>query len=177
VLARGLDRFTLYRSVRVMLYHHLAVLRHRQRRYGETMRICWALLSRPSHGLGDNVQRRVRLLLADACLHRGEPVHAHAALVPLYVEQLDLNDALQLLDLQTRYERMCGQASRMLHVAQRKVRLAELMPPEPAARIHRLLGEAAEMLNRPQTAAWLHERAALLHAADGSGLVTGEANG
>ena len=44
-IAEALKSFSLFRNVKLRSLHHLAMLRHAQRRFGETAMLCQALLS------------------------------------------------------------------------------------------------------------------------------------
>jgi hypothetical protein len=161
-LARGLKRFTLYRSIRVMLYHHLAVLRARQGRDAEAAAICAALLA------GDLVPRvsgqrgKLLLLFTEVTLRAGGLWDAWAALGELAGLNMPLNDRLKRLELQTRYEAACGRWDRMLRQLPSKVQLSELMPAEESAAMQRRLLDAADRAGFAATAAWLRARAELL---------------
>ncbi len=161
-LAGAMKRFTLYRPVHVLIYHQLAVLLHRQKRFDESASISVALLSLPTTVKTADTRNKLLLLLADASMHRGDPHGAYGALSDLYRSKLDLGDALQLLELQTRYQLMCGRHREAIDQLEHKVAMAELMPPGVSATCHRMFAQAAEALGQTHTAKWLADRALLV---------------
>jgi hypothetical protein len=163
-IEQALRSFSISSSPKVLSLHHLALLRHAQKRWQETAALCRALLSqklRTLRGLG----RPSRLLLADALLELGDLSGAHAALASLYDEHISLGEAVNLLAIQLDYEARIGAWEAMLPrapAAYKRVQLAELMPSESSARSQALLALAAQKLNRADWAAWLRRRAELL---------------
>jgi len=160
----ALARFTLYRTVRVMLYHQLAVLRHRQRRFAESAQIAGVLLAQPNLGLSGGLRAKLLLLLGDASLHLRRLPTAWACLTELFDRDLDLTETMQLLEMQTRYEQACGYHGRMLEQLPGKVALAELMPAEACGSMHAMLAAAAKQRGHAATARWLADRTQLLGA-------------
>jgi len=165
-IAQGMRRFTMYRTVRVMLYHQLAVLRHTRDEHDETVAICQALLSLPNLGLSGSLRTRLLLLLGDSALHRGDRFTAWHALNDLAGRRLELIESMQMLTVQTRYELACAYHEQALRALPKKVAIAELLPPHASAEMHRMLARAAEQAGRANTAVWLSERADLLMPAD-----------
>ncbi|MHB1155338.1 MAG: hypothetical protein ACYC26_00725 [Phycisphaerales bacterium] len=175
VLAQALPRFTLYRNMRYMLHHHLAVLRHRQHRYDESAWIAATLLEQLPRR--DSLQRvrsshaslRVKLLilLADAALFQQQLPTAYFALRELHTHRLDLTQTMQVLEIQTRYQLAVGQARLALDLLPRKLAITDLMPLPHAVQMHHLLALAADADRRPHTAAYLRRRADLLTPAPG----------
>ena len=67
-IAEALDTFSLFRTVKLMSLHHLAVLRHAQNRWQDSALLCRALLAqRPGPG-GNGLDRSSRLILAESLL-------------------------------------------------------------------------------------------------------------
>lgn len=163
-LAASINRFTLYRTIRLMLYHHLAMLRQQQKRYDEAAYICHTLLFGDDGDARSSLRTRLLLLLADASLHRNDLASAHTALHELSLSRLDLGELLQTVALQVRYEAACGMHGQSVASLARKVVLAELMPPHAGAQTHTLLGAAALAQGFEHTGNWLRERAQLLGA-------------
>ena len=160
-IAAALRRFPLQRSVRLLLFHRLAVLCYRQRRFAETAAICQAVLT---HRLGSAraVRGHLLLMLAEARLETGDMHGAYAALLELHRGRLSLAESLQRLALQTRYEVACGYHMSALENLPRKVQLIELMPGPQCGLMHDLLAIAATHARQDTLAAWLRSRAELL---------------
>lgn len=167
-LARGLKRFTLYRSIRVMLYHHLAVLRARQGRDAEAAGICAALLDGDLVPLASGQRGKLLLLFTEVALRRGDLPTSWGTLSELAARTMPLHDRLKRLELQTRYEAACGRWEQLLSLLPSKAQLAELMPAEAAVAMHRHLQTAAEQTRRPATADWFRCRAELLGGGGGA---------
>lgn len=161
-LAPHLRRPILQERARVMLYHRLAALRYRQRRFDEASAICWSLLSRSAGGTADT-RSSLLLLLADCRRRVGDLAGTWGALRSLYRLKLDLSETLFLVLIQLRYEHTCGYHDRVLHELSEKLAMLDLMPPEIAGPLHRLVAMSAEGLGRSELADWLRERAELLH--------------
>jgi hypothetical protein len=165
-LARLLRCRALSRQTRLVLYHRLTLLRHRQGRMDEAAALVSAILSCPGSTVRLMGIHRPGLLLMNAqlALDRGDPYTAYAALVELHSCPLDIAWALQRLVLQTRYELLVGATAATLTGLRHKVRWAELMPAPMCGFMHALLAEAARRDESadPQAALWLQRRAALL---------------
>jgi len=140
----------------------LATLRRRQGRLDDTASICFALLDDDRLRLGTGTRTKVRLLLLDTSLQRGDLHSAYSLLTALRGDRLQLVELMQLLEMQTRYESLCGFYRQSLQDLENKVRLAEAMPPHAAAAMHHMLAQAAEACRMPATARWLSRRAVLL---------------
>jgi hypothetical protein len=160
----ALGKFTLYNTVRASLYHQLAMLRHRQGRLDDAANICFALLDANRLRLVPSVRTKVRLLLLDTSLQRGDVASAYPLLIALRSDRLELIELMQLLELQTRYQTMCGYHAQAVESLEHKVRLAEAMPAHAAAAMHQMLAHAAGACNMPATAKWLARRGDLLDA-------------
>ncbi|MFA9479927.1 hypothetical protein ACERK3_16710 [Phycisphaerales bacterium AB-hyl4] len=160
-LAEHLRRRPLLRWVRLMLYHHLAMLRHRQRRFAESAAICRAVLD---YRLGPARDARPHLLLmmAESTLECRDLGSAYGALNDLHRVRLNLVEAIQRLALQTRYELMAGYDEAVLQSRQQKVNLAELMPAPQCAAMHAMLAIAADRRRDEGLASWLWRRVELL---------------
>jgi hypothetical protein len=156
-----LRSFSLFRTVKLLSLHHLAVLRHAQRRWRDSAMLSQALL-RQRLGSLQGVSRSSRLMLADSLLELGDLRGAHEALSSLYQERLTLAEAMNLMAVQLDYESRIGAWASMMQNAASKVQLAELMPTPAAARTQALLALAATKLARHDWATWLRRRAELL---------------
>lgn len=199
LLADLISRWPLHRSVRVLLYHRLAMLRHRQQRYAETSAICQVLL-RQSLGMTTNLMSAPRgtmsagadgadgmhdragglrthilLMLAESRLRCGDLAGAWTALSQLHSAPVSLIESLQRLALQTQYEIAAGQYDAALAQIEHKIRLAELMPAPQCGAIHSLLADAAEYSGRERLATWLNARADLLTTAEQRDVLLGNA--
>lgn len=160
-IASLLRKRALVPWVRLMLYHRLAVLRHRQQRYDEASAICAAVLPRPL-GPGSTARPHLLLMLAESRLQVGDTVGAYGPLLELYATRLTLVEALQRLALQTRYEVATGHVHAALHEAPKKVAMAELMPGPQCGAMHAMLAAAARAAGQEARAEWLWRRAELL---------------
>lgn len=160
-LGQWLERRGLIDWVRLMLYHAWATLRHRQGRHAEAAALCGSVLAR-SLGPGEGARPQMLLLLAESSLEAGEPWGAYYALTQLHATPLTLNQLLQRLGLQVRYEVALQHDHAALDNWKRKAELAELMPGPLCGVTHAMLGLAAHRTNQPAAAAWLNRRAELL---------------
>lgn len=142
-LSDALKRTALVRSLRLLLYHRLAMLRHRQGRYDEAARICDGVLAMPL-GRASSVQSSLLLLLCESRLETRDLLGAYAALRELYGLRIGLTEALQRLLLRTRYEVMAGYDAWALDRLESRLELAEVMPHQQGAAMHALLALAAE---------------------------------
>lgn len=160
-LTELIKRRPLVRWVRLMLYHRLASIRHRQHRYPESAAICQSLLAQT---LGPARRQRAALLLmlTEARLHCVQLPEAYTALVQLHTEPLSLVESLQRLTLQTRYEVLAGHDAAALTGVRQKLLLAELMPAEHCGAMHVMMTTAAKRAGNTQLADWLWRRAKLL---------------
>lgn len=165
VLAGAVRRRLLQRPVRLLLYHRLAMLRHRQRRLSESAAICRALLGLP-RSLPREVRAHLLMLLAEAQLEYQDLAGAHSSLLGLHNMSLNLLEELQRLTLQLRYEVSAGHDQPALSGVGKKLRLAELLPPVQCGMVHLLLATAAKRAHRAGLADWLERRAALLCSPD-----------
>lgn len=164
-LARALGRKPLLRPVRLLLYHRLATLRHRQRRFAEAAAIAQAVLAQPM-GKAASVRPHLLLILAESRLECGDPVGTYLALSELHHTRLSLTESLQRLAVQTRYEVLMGRPDVALYRYDRKTQLAELLPAPQAGALHAMLAAAARDTGDAPLAEWFGRRAALLCTPD-----------
>ncbi len=161
LLAQQLKRRPLVRWVRLMLYHRLASIRHRQHRFHESADICQALLTQ-SLGPARNQRNPLLLMLFEARLHTGQLPGAYIALLQLHAQPLTLVESLQRLTLQTRYEVLAGHDHAALAGVRQKLLLAELMPAEHCGAMHAMLTTSATRTGQHELADWLWRRTKLL---------------
>jgi hypothetical protein len=160
-IEEAMTTFSLFRVVKLQALHHLALLRHAQRRWPDSARLCRELLAQrlgPVQGLS----KPTRLLLADAALEMNDLKAAHEAITGLHAQRLSLAEVLNLLRIQVDYEARIGAWDRMMAGVMNKVHLAELMPGGTAARVQALLAVAAGNVGRADWRDWLRGRAELL---------------
>ena len=153
--------FWLFKSVKLLGLHHLAVLRHAQRQWRESVLLSQALLNFRANTM-PAIARTTRIMLADSLLELGDLNGAHQAIMSLYTQKLTLVEAMNLLIVQLDYESRIGAWSSMMQNIKQKVQLAELMPAGSAARAQALLALAAMKLNQTEMSDWLRRRAELL---------------
>jgi len=153
--------FSLFRAAKLVSLHHLAVLRHAQRRWRESAMLCKALLAQRLGSLRA-ISRPSLLLLADDLLQLNDLPGAYMALRGLFEQNLGLVESLSLLGLQLDYLARVQQWDAMLAGLPSKVQLAELMPSAPSARSQALLALAARKSSRQELSQWLARRAQTL---------------
>ncbi|MDB5303381.1 MAG: hypothetical protein JWM97_930 [Phycisphaerales bacterium] len=153
--------FSLFRTAKLQALHHLAVLRHAQRRWEESAALSRALLSQRLRAV-DGLSRPARLILVDALLEMNDLRGANESIQDLYRHRLTLSEVLTLVLVQLDYSARVGEWEQMFAGATAKVQLAELMPAPRAARAQALLALAALRLGRADWAAWLRQRVELL---------------
>jgi hypothetical protein len=157
----ALRSFSLFRTAKLLSLHHLALLRHAQRRWRESSLLCQALLAQKLGNL-QALSRTTRLLMADSMLQIGDLRGMYEAMGGLYRYRLSLGEALTLQLLQLEYGSRIGAWEPMLESVAVKVQMSELMPSLNAARSQALLALAAYKKGRVQLAQWLRRRAELL---------------
>ena len=162
---QALRSFSLFRGSKLMSLHHLAVLRHAQRRWQDAAELCRALL-RQRLGSLSSLSRQSRLVLADSLLELGDLRGAYDALAGLYSQRLTLAEALSLLAVQLDYLSRIGAWEAMVADVATKVQLAELTNAKNAARVQALLALAASKLGRRELAEYLRRRVELLTDVD-----------
>lgn len=160
-IGQALRSFSLSRQGKLLSLHHLAMLRHAQRRWPEAVALCRALVDRNLGSLSP-LGRSARLVLAEGLLELGELYGAHGALSELYRERLPLGEAVRLLSVQLDYEARVGAWHKMLDGLPAKLRVTELMPAPDAGRTHALLALAARRVGQADVEAFLCRRAGLL---------------
>jgi hypothetical protein len=156
-----LRSFSLFRAVKLLSLHHLAVLRHAQRRWRESALLSRALLHQRLGSL-QSLGRSNQLMLADSLLELGDLAGAHEALSGLYRERLTLGEAMNLLVVQLDYESRISAWGAMTKNMVAKVQLAELMSAPSAGKTQAFLALAAMKQGRVDWAKWLAARTALL---------------
>ncbi|MCC6578948.1 MAG: hypothetical protein IT440_00785 [Phycisphaeraceae bacterium] len=160
-LAVALDRWALHRSIRLMIYHRLAVLRHYQQQFAEVALICDCLL-RQRLGSADQIRPHLLLMLAESRLILGDHVGAYLALSTMTKQKLNLVQTLQRTALQTRYLIETNHHEAALDQWPRTVAMAELMPAPQCGAMHAMLAIAAERQQRMDLAHWFQRRAAVI---------------
>jgi hypothetical protein len=160
-IEEALRSFSLFRASKLRSLHSLALLRHAQRRWMETVVVCQALLQQKLGSLS-GLSRSTRLILADSLLHVGDLRTAHEALAGLYTQRLSLGEALELTVVQVDYLSRVGAWGQMVENVGLKVQLAELLGSEQAARVQGLLALAAKKVGKEELSQWLKRRAELL---------------
>ncbi len=166
VLIDAASRFCINKTVRISIYHQLALLRHRQNRFDEVALITSSILAQPKLAGAASLRSNLLLMLAEAHIHRDDAIGAYTALAALAQQKLTLLERVQCFGLQLRYEVFCGYHNQALHDIRNKLALVDIMPPTPASVCHDLLALAAERSNRKPLADYLRERADLLRPAD-----------
>lgn len=168
-IEQSVRTFFLVRTVKLQALHHLALLRHAQRRWQESAIFAQALLNQRLGAL-QPLSRSTRLLLADSLLEMNDLRGTYDAMKSLYREPLSLAEVLNLLPIQLDYSARISAWQSMLENVMGKVQLAELLPAPISARAQALLGLAARKIGRDDLAVWFRDRAGLL--ADRQRLVT-----
>jgi hypothetical protein len=153
--------FSLFRTVKLLSLHHLALLRHAQKRWREAAVVSEALL-RQRLGALQGLSKSSQLILADSLLEMGDVAGAYRALSALYQYRLSLSEGLSLLASQVDYESRLGAWGQMMQSVGTKVQMAELMATWKSARTQALLGLAALQCGNRELADWLARRAELL---------------
>lgn len=157
--------FSLFRAVKLQALHHLALLRHAQRRWQESAALCRALLGQRLGPL-QPLAKPASLLLADSMLEMNDLRGTHEAISRLYQQPLSLAETLTLLSIEVDYLARIGAWDGMMDNVMHKVQLAELMPAGASARTQALLALAAKKLGRHDFCDWLRARAGLLADTD-----------
>jgi hypothetical protein len=154
--------FSLSKTPKLLSLHHLAVLRHAQRRWEESAVLSKALLRLNLGPTLAPLNRPARLILADSLLELGDTRGAQDALAGLLAQNLSLTEAMNLLSVQLDYQSRVGAWDEMLANVMPKVQMAEIMQARNAARVQALLALAAWRRSRPDLSDWLRKRAELL---------------
>jgi hypothetical protein len=154
-------RFSLFRAVKLQSLHHLAILRHAQRRWQDSAALARALLGQRLGPL-QPISRSTRLLLADSLLEMNDLRGTFEAIAMLAREPLSLAELLNLMAIQIDYSSRVGAWQWMMQGAMSKVQLLELLPAAASARAQALLALAARRIGRSDFCDWLRARAQLL---------------
>jgi hypothetical protein len=157
--------FSPFSAAKLRPLHHLALLRHAQRRWQETALLCRELLGHRQNAVR-GLSNPARLILTDALLELGDVRGAYEAMSVLHREKLTLAEILHLTLLQLDYSARIGAWKSMAENMAAKLQFVELMPTDAAASAQALLGLAARKLGREDWAKWLGDRARLLADAD-----------
>jgi len=160
-IEQALKNFSIFRTSKLLSLHHLAVLRHAQRRWHDAAELCRALL-RQRLGSMTGLSRQSRLILADSLLEMGDLNGSYQAVSSLYEHRLTLAEALSLLHVQLDYLWRVNAWEQMLAGLKNKVEMAELMNTANGARSQALLALAAKRMGREELSAWLRRRVELL---------------
>jgi hypothetical protein len=158
---QALRAFSLFRTVKLRTFHHLAMLRHAQRRFPDAVLLGQTLLSQRLGPLAP-LSRSTQLILADSLLELGDLPGAYHALNTLYQHRLPLGEALELLSVQTDYLAQIAAWPAIIAALSQKADLTELLPAPKSARLQALLALAARKTGHPQWENWLRRRAELL---------------
>lgn len=157
----ALRSFSIFRTGKLLSLHHLALLRHAQRRWRETALLCRALLGQRLGNL-QGISRPIRLILADSLLEMNDLRGAYDAMIGLYTQRLSLGEAMQLLAVQLDYESRVGAWESMAGSIATKSQMAELMGTQQSARTQAMLALAAKKIGRDDWSSWLRRRAEVL---------------
>jgi hypothetical protein len=157
----ALRSFSLFRAVKLRSFHHLALLRHAQKRWGEAAILAQALLTQRLGALA-GLSRSARLILAESLLEVGDVHGAYHALRDLSSEHLALGESLALSLVQLDYCAKIGAWSEMLQQIEQRIPLIDLMAAGASAKSQALLALAARKLGKTQWEVWLRRRAEML---------------
>jgi hypothetical protein len=160
-IEQALRTFSLFRTSKLLSLHHLAVLRHAQKRWTDAAELCSVLL-RQRLGSLKGLSRQSRLILADSLLELGDLRGAYGAIADLYQERLSLAEAMKLLAVQLDYLSRVHAWESMLEGLASRVQLAELMNTAASARTQALLALAAKKAGKNEWSEYLRRRAELL---------------
>lgn len=157
----ALRSFSIFGRLKLTSLHHLALLRHAQRRWQETTELCRAILKQRL-ALRGGVSRPTRLILADSLLELGDLDGAGEQIDLVRRQRLNLSEMATFLLIQLDYQHRIRAWGAMMQEPGRKVELAETMPSGAAARVQALMALAAQKLERTSWRDWLRGRAELL---------------
>lgn len=158
---QALRGFSIFRHVKVLGLHHLALLRHTQKNWHESAMLCRALLGQKL-GTLQSIGKPARLMLADSLLEMGDVRGAGDAIADLFRQRLSLAEVMKLMVIQLEYQSRVGAWNDMMAGIGAKVQLSELMPARGAARAQALLALAAKHADRRDWSEWLRRRVELL---------------
>jgi hypothetical protein len=160
-LDEALRSFSMFRTVKLLSLHHLAVLRHKQHKWSDAAKLCQAVLGQRLGGL-TSLSKPSQIMLADALLQLDDLQGAYAAISALYNHRLSLAEALQLMVLQLDYETRIGAWNNAFHNVQHKAGMCELLPSPEAAAAQGLMALAAKKLGQAAWSDYLRQRVELL---------------
>lgn len=160
-IEEALASFSTLRTVKLLGLHYLAMLRHAQRRFGDSAKLSRAVLGQ-RRGAIAGVSRQSQLVLADSLLELGDLSGASAAINGLFNQRLSLAEAINLLRIDLDYLYQVGAWSQMIREVDKKVEMAELMPSASAARTLALLAVAAKRTGEVKWEAFLRRRVELI---------------
>ena len=160
-LAQLMQRRPLLRHVRLLLYHRIALLRHLQKEYAQTIAICQSVQAQ-SLGPAEHIRPGLTLTLCHAQLQCNDLIGAYHTLMQLHALPMSLIERLGLMSLQARYELAVGAYETLVQQAGWKVQMAELMPAGLCGAYHFMLSKAAEQVGDAPMAKWMQKRASLL---------------
>ena len=160
-IALALARRPLVRWVRLMIYHRLAMVRHRERNFAEAAAISRIVLGYPL-GPAEGSRAHLLLLLTESSLEIHDIQTAYSSLSRLYSMPVSLTEALQRLSLQIRYELLTGNYDSAISNLDEKLEMVELLPAPQCGVTHQLLAIAANRCGNHDLAEWLQKRANLL---------------
>ncbi|CAN5437669.1 hypothetical protein BH10PLA1_BH10PLA1_04150 [soil metagenome] len=160
-LDQAFRTFSMFRTVKLLSLHHLATLRYKQKQWGESAKLCRALLKQRLGGLA-NLTKPSQLMLADALLQMGDLRGAYESIRGLYNHRLSLAEAMQLMVLQLDYETRIAAWSSATAAIRQKVEMCELLPARESARAQAMLALAAKNAGQMEWSTWLVARARLL---------------
>jgi hypothetical protein len=158
---QAMRAFSISRTSKLLGLHHLAVLRHKQRRWQDAVTLCRTVLAQRLTAM-PGLDRSARLVCADAMLELGDVRGAADAIAPLRGQPMSLADMLALLQVELDVQSRQGAWDAMLAGLPGKVQLAELMPPTAAGRVQAMLALAAARKEQHEWSDWLRQRVELL---------------
>jgi len=153
--------FSLFRAVKLQALHHLAVLRHAQRRWQESATLSKALLGQRLGSLAP-IGTSTRLLLADSLLEMHDLTGVHETLNSLRRDQMSLGEMLKYQSLEIEYCTSIAAWDVVMEQVMNRVRLAELMPAGGSGRTQAMIALAALKREKTGLSSWLKARAELL---------------
>jgi hypothetical protein len=164
-LAGVMRGFTLIRHGKVIGLQHLALLRHSQHNWADTIALSRELLQHQitlASKSNPDIERSTRLILTDALLESNRADEAGQQLALLQTLPMTLNDQLAMTLLRLEHQAQTGQWPLMMSQMKAALDLAEIMPPAMSARTCALLALAAKNTGRADWQSHLTQRVRLL---------------
>lgn len=161
-LAESVRRFTLARSSKLLALHHLALLRHAQRRFADSIQLAEVALAGGVDAADPSAGVSARLLVADAAMETEDLPRCHLMLRDLRSRILSLSPLLHLAALEVDYLGRIAAWRELLVDLRQRVELSELMPPTVSVRTHAWLALAAQHCGEQETSDYLSRRCLLL---------------